>query len=74
MSTETKSFRAWRQRNGLTLAEVSGLTGYSVPFISRLESGERMARPMTKVLIARRLGADIADLFPTGPVSAEVQE
>ncbi len=56
--------RAWREGRGYTLAEISGLSGYSVPMLSRVERGQRRLSPAAKVLVARRLGVDIAEIFP----------
>ena len=55
--------RAWRQANGLTLEEVSDLTGLSVPMISRAERGQRSIAPLRRVLVARRLGVPVRELF-----------
>jgi transcriptional regulator with XRE-family HTH domain len=55
--------RSWREAKGLSLAEVSDLTGYSEAMLSRAERGERAFSPMARVLIARRLGIAIAELF-----------
>lgn len=55
--------RAWRLAQGLTMAEVADLTGFSPSMLSRLERGERVPIPRTKVLIARALGVSIRDLF-----------
>jgi transcriptional regulator with XRE-family HTH domain len=54
---------AWRQGEGLTLAEVSALTGLSVAMLSLAERGERSFLPKTKVLIARRLNVPLGELF-----------
>jgi transcriptional regulator with XRE-family HTH domain len=56
-------FRNWRQTEGLTLAEVSGLTGLSIAMLSLVERGRRQLLPRTKVLVARRLGAPLGELF-----------
>jgi transcriptional regulator with XRE-family HTH domain len=56
--------RRWRERQGWSLTEVSGLTGLSRSYLSRVERGEREPAAATKVLVARRLGAPVADLFP----------
>ena len=59
----TSPLRRWRAERGLTLDEVAGLTGYSKAYLSRLERGERCPTPLTKVTVARRLGAPVGDLF-----------
>jgi transcriptional regulator with XRE-family HTH domain len=46
------------------LAEVSGLTGCSISYLSLVERGLREPAPTTKVQIARGVGAKVAELFP----------
>jgi transcriptional regulator with XRE-family HTH domain len=58
----SKLFR-WRADAGLTLEEVSDLTGLSVAMLSRVERRKRQMRPETKVRMARRLGVPVRDLF-----------
>ena len=60
--------RQWRVDNGLSLQELSDLTGLSVSGLSRLERGERQPRPLTRVKIARRLGVTVAELFEVEPI------
>lgn len=55
--------RQWRLDHEWTLNEVSALSGYSIGTISRVERGERELSAQAKVTLARRLGADIRDLF-----------
>ena len=55
--------RAWRMERNWTLNEVSGLSGYSIGMLSRAERGQRELSAEAKVTIARRLGADVRDLF-----------
>lgn len=62
VQAETR-FRQWRQRNGLSQAEVSGLCGLSVAMLSRIERGQRRLAPLTKVRVARCLGVPIRELF-----------
>jgi transcriptional regulator with XRE-family HTH domain len=57
--------REWRERHGWSLADVSGLTGLSKSYLSRIERGQREPTPAVKVRMARSLGAAVADLFPT---------
>lgn len=64
--------RAWRTERGLTLQEVADLTGLSESMVSRAERAERRFNPMTKVLIARRLGVDVADIFEVEEIVEEV--
>lgn len=56
--------RQWRVDRGLTLGDVSDLTGLSEPMLSRVERGERQLAPLTRVRVARRLGVAVRDLFP----------
>lgn len=56
--------RAFRERRAWTLADVSGLTGVSVSYLSLIERGLRMPPPDLKVVIARGIGAAVADVFP----------
>lgn len=56
-------FREWRRQAGLTLQEVADLTGYSESLISKIETGDRVPAPATKVHISRSLGVRVADLF-----------
>jgi transcriptional regulator with XRE-family HTH domain len=58
------ALREWRERQGWTLADVSGLTGLSRSYLSRVERGLRDPSPDTKVQLARRLGAAVTELFP----------
>jgi DNA-binding XRE family transcriptional regulator len=58
----------WRVENDLTLQEEADLTGMSISYLSRLERGLRQASPKTKVLLARRLGVGVRDLFDVEPV------
>jgi DNA-binding XRE family transcriptional regulator len=62
--------RRWRQREGLTLAEVSGLTGLSVAMLSLVERGQRRLLPKTKVRVARRLGVPLRELFDVEDLAA----
>lgn len=59
-----RPLREWRERQGWTLADVSGLTGLSRSYLSRVERGQREPSPTVKVHVARSLGAPVADLFP----------
>ncbi|WP_343994089.1 helix-turn-helix transcriptional regulator [Terrabacter terrae] len=65
------NLRAWRTASGLTLHEVSDLTGLSRSYLCRLEQNERTAPPFTKVKIARSLGVSISALFPRRDVGGE---
>lgn len=63
MGRDSSRLRLWRIAEGLTLDEVADLTSYSVSMLSRAERGQRVFSPKAKVVIARRLGARVADLF-----------
>jgi transcriptional regulator with XRE-family HTH domain len=66
--------RQWREDHGLTLSEIAGLTGYSVPYVSRIERGERNLRPLDRIRVARSLGADVSELFAPGQQAGPVAE
>lgn len=53
----------WRKARGWSFDELSGITGVSASMLSRVESGKRQLAPDTRVLVARRLGAKVSDLF-----------
>lgn len=61
--------RRWRATEGLTLDEVSDLTGFSTAMLSRAERGERVFSPRAKVRVARALGCRIGDLFEVEAVA-----
>lgn len=76
-TTQTSSptrLRQWRTDSGLTLAEVSDLTGLAAPVLSRVERGLAGLRPMTKVRIARALGVAVRDLFELEKIEASEAE
>jgi len=60
----TSALRRWRLSHGLSLADVAGLSGFSSAHLSLVERGQRNLRPLKRVLLARRLGAAVGDLFP----------
>jgi transcriptional regulator with XRE-family HTH domain len=55
--------RDYRDREGWSLVDASGLTGYSVPFLSRVERGERNLTPAGRVHVARCFGCRVEDIF-----------
>lgn len=61
--------RARRKRDGLTLAEVCGLTGVGVRFLSELENGKRTVRldKVLHVLNALGLRLHLDDPAVSGP-------
>ncbi len=60
---------------GVTLEELAGLTGWSEPYLSRVERGERKLKPLDRVRLARAVGVPVGALFepefpqPNGAVS-----
>jgi transcriptional regulator with XRE-family HTH domain len=58
------ALRKWREQQGWTLIDLSGLTGVSVSYLSLIERGLRNPPPHLKVHIARGIGAAVADVFP----------
>jgi transcriptional regulator with XRE-family HTH domain len=64
MTERFNGLRGWRERNGLALAELGDLTGFSPSYISRIERGERELQPLDKVRVARLLGCRVRDIFP----------
>jgi transcriptional regulator with XRE-family HTH domain len=56
--------REWREEAGLSIAEVAGLSGFSLAMISRAERGQRDFSLRGRVILARRLGVPIETLFP----------
>ena len=63
--------KAWRLSEGLTLEEVSGLTGVSVGMLSKVERGRTRMAPMTRLALARRLGVPVRQLFDPEPVALD---
>jgi transcriptional regulator with XRE-family HTH domain len=68
----TSPLRDWRIENDLTIEEVAGLTGLSPSMHSLVERNKRRLAPLTKVLVARRLGVPVGELFPPEPIDVEV--
>lgn len=56
--------KSWRQKRGLTLDELSGMTGISASTISRLEAGKRAPNLELVVPLARALRLELDDLVP----------
>ena len=67
----TTALRQWRIEAGWTLDELAGVTGYSTAMLSRVERGERTLSAQSKVLVARRLGVSVAELFPVAAPDLE---
>jgi len=55
--------RLWRIGAGLTLEDLSGLTGLSEAYLSRVERGHRKLKPLDRVRVARAVGAPVGALF-----------
>jgi transcriptional regulator with XRE-family HTH domain len=60
--------RRWRLEQCLQVSEVVDLTGVRETTWCDYESGRRRVMPKVRVLIARRLGARVRDLFEPEPV------
>jgi transcriptional regulator with XRE-family HTH domain len=60
--------RLWRQREDLSLSDVSALSGFSVSMLSMVERGERQLLPLSKVRLARALRVPVTELFEVEPV------
>lgn len=56
--------KGWRQKRGLTLGELSALTGISASTISRLEAGKRAPNLELVIPLARALRLELDDLVP----------
>jgi len=65
----TNRIREWRAENDMSINEAADLAGFSQAYFSLLERGLRNASPRARVLISRRLGARVAELFPVDPGS-----
>lgn len=66
-------FAKWRAQSGWSLREVSGISGLSAGFLSRIERGLQEPSPAVKVTLSRTLHVPVADLFePEGSRDDEV--
>ena len=63
----TYYFRKWRQHRGYTLADVSYLSGLTVPAISQIELGKAGFTNKTLERIAAALRVEPGDLLETDP-------
>ncbi len=61
--TTSGKLREWREKHGVTLEELSDVTGYSVPMLSRVERGERQLSALGQIQLARTLGVKVRDIF-----------
>lgn len=73
MTERVNRLRQWRAENDYTLDDVAGLTGLSESMLSRVERGERTLSPRARVMVARRLGVPVRDLFPPEDVLTEAE-
>lgn len=62
----------WRLLEGLSLEEVSALTGVSVGQLSKVERGLANMAPLTRVQVARRLGVPLRELFDVPALEGDV--
>lgn len=69
---ERTRFRCWLTEHGLTLTDAADLTGMSISHMSKIAKGQRDAAPLTKVHIARCLGARVAELFEVEQIPESV--
>jgi len=65
---ESTRLRLWRSNAGWSLQEVADVVGCSTSMLSRLERGQRNASPKLRVVMARRLGVAVGDLFDVEPL------
>ncbi len=63
MPATSTRLREWRLERGYSLSELSALCGLSPSMLSLAERGRRRVRPHTRVMLARRLGVPVRDLF-----------
>jgi transcriptional regulator with XRE-family HTH domain len=63
-----------RERRGLTLRELSKMSGVSPDTINQIELGHRKARPSTLRKLARALEVDIKDFFEDEELTARPKE
>ena len=61
MNLET--MKAWRKEHGVSLREMSVLTGISTAELSRAERGERALPPLRCLMIARVTGLSLEELL-----------
>jgi hypothetical protein len=64
-----RGLRAWRERKGLTQADLALATGLPMSMLGQLESRDHPPSPRTWTLLARALGlAPLALLEPPGRI------
>lgn len=62
MAAQVK-LRQWRERRGLSLRDLQGVTGFAYSWFCHVEQGNRRCYATRQLLLARALDADLADLF-----------
>jgi len=58
-----KKLAAYRKREGMSLQDLSAITGFTAAHLSFVERGKRNLSVRGKLLLARRLGVPIRRLF-----------
>jgi transcriptional regulator with XRE-family HTH domain len=56
--------REWRNEHGISLDELSDVTGLSPSMLSRVERGQRSLDALARIRLARMLGVRVRDIFP----------
>ena len=69
-----QSLRTWRNRNGVTLEELSDVTGYSESMLSRVERGERRLGVLARIRLARSLGVKVREIFTPEHEDQQIEE
>ena len=61
---DNNNLRAFRKYYGLSLKDVSAVSGLSAPMLSRVETGHRELSGLRKIALAQSLGVPVEKLFP----------
>ncbi len=61
---DNNNLRKFRKDHGLSLKDVSAVSGLSVPMLSRVENGHRNLSGLRKIALAQSLGVPVSRLFP----------
>lgn len=62
---------SWRRSNGFTLEDLSGLSGFSISYLSRVERGICTMTPTSRIRLSKSLGMKVGDLFD--PIAAPME-
>jgi transcriptional regulator with XRE-family HTH domain len=62
-----RGLRGWRERQGMTQADLALRTGLPMSLLCQLESRDHPPSPRTLGLLARELGVPVAWLFAAPP-------